>query len=158
MQDFQQPQTHLETHATLFNSSVTQPGSDRNCTHGPLSQRGLCQASSGSRANQQASQWSECALWALMALPFPMEIITEHLNPEPAQTPKAHDPFYRPPRNRCAKRSVCVLKCSALLQPKHATEATPYAEKEGTAACQSRLSSRGRTSAAFPEGFRPFPY
>lgn len=52
----------------------------------------------------------------------------------------------------------CVLKRSALLQPKHATKFTPYAEKEGTAACQSRLSSRGQTSAAFPEGFRPFPY
>lgn len=52
----------------------------------------------------------------------------------------------------------CVLKCSALLQPKHATEFTPYAEKEGTAACPGRLSSRVQISATFPEGFRPFPY
>lgn len=51
-----------------------------------------------------------------------------------------------------------VPKCSAFLQPQHATELTANTEKEGTAACQCRASSRGRTSAAFPEGFGPFPY
>lgn len=37
----------------------------------------------------------------------------------------------------------CMLQCSALLQPKHATKFTSDTEKEGILASQSRLNSRG---------------
>lgn len=49
------------------------------------------------------------------------------------------------------------LKCSPFLRPQHATELAANTE-EGAAACQCKASSRGRTFAAFPEGFGPFPY
>ena len=73
-QDFQQPQTHLETHATLFNSCVTQSGSYRNCTHGLLSQRGLRQQSCKqigkihSKASVHIEVWRLSRSWCTRAL------------------------------------------------------------------------------------------